>query len=183
MSERTPGAKIAIIVDAAKAAPRGWWRMKRPKVFLETSPARKREFQERLTAMRPGWFGKADSNTKYGLHAEILDGYVAESEGVRRGLLLLKQSSPVGAEVYWMAVDPTCHRSGIGPLIETAAETARTRGVRYLFVATLHPEIPYERPTRQPSGLTYCVREPMRSQTSVATICLPMNGLTNGAVL
>src|SRR5215468_3026452 len=43
-----------------------------------------REFFAFLT-MLPGWFGKADSNAKYALQAEILDGYVAESEGVPRG--------------------------------------------------------------------------------------------------
>jgi GNAT superfamily N-acetyltransferase len=95
--------------------------------------------------MLPGWFGKADSNAKYALQAEMLDGYVAESEGVPRGLLLLKQSSPVGAEIYWMAVDPAYHRSGIGrALIEAAVKAARSRGVTHLFVATLHPAIPYE---------------------------------------
>jgi GNAT superfamily N-acetyltransferase len=114
-------------------------------IFLESSPNRKRELQEQLTAMLPGWFGKADSNAKYALQAEILDGYVAESAGIHRGLLLLKQSSPAAAEIYWMAVDPTYHRSGIGrALIEAAVEAARTRGVRYLFVATLYPAIPYE---------------------------------------
>ena len=79
------------------------------------------------------------------MQAEILDGYVAESEGVPRGLLLLKQSSPVGAEIYWMAVDPAHHRLGIGrALIEAAVEAVRSQGVKYLFVATLNPAIPYE---------------------------------------
>lgn len=119
--------------------------MKRLNVFLERSPTRKRELQERLTAVLPSWFGKLDPSTNYASQAEILDGYVAESEGVRCGLLLLKQIGPVSAEVYWMAVDPTRHGSGIGrALIEMASEAARTRGVKYLFVATLHPDIPYE---------------------------------------
>ena len=114
-------------------------------IFLEPNRTRKRDVQERPTAMLPGWFGKADSNAKYASQAEMLDGYVAEREGVPRGLLLLKQSSPVGAEIYWMGVDPAYHRLGIGrALIEAAVEAVRTRGVRYLFVATLHPAIPYE---------------------------------------
>jgi len=40
-------------------------RTKRLNVFLEPNPIRKRDLQERLTAMLPGWFGKADSNAKY----------------------------------------------------------------------------------------------------------------------
>jgi GNAT superfamily N-acetyltransferase len=118
---------------------------KRLNVFLEPNPTRKRGLQERLTAMLPDWFGKPDANAKYALQAEILDGYVAQSEGVPRGLLLLKRSSPTGAEIYWMAVDPGCHRLGIGrALIEAAVEALRSGGVRYLFVATLHPAIPHE---------------------------------------
>jgi hypothetical protein len=44
--------------------------------------------------------------------AEILDGYIVERNGERRGLLLLKYHSPTSAEIYWMGVDPTCHRKG-----------------------------------------------------------------------
>jgi N-acetylglutamate synthase-like GNAT family acetyltransferase len=114
-------------------------------VSLESSPVRKRELQERLTAMLPSWFGRPESNAKYALQAEVLDGYVAESHGVRCGLLLLKWSGSVSAEVYWMAVDPACHRSGVGrALMETAIEGARQRGVRYVFVLSLHPDAPYE---------------------------------------
>ena len=44
-----------------------------------------------------------------------------------------------------MGGDPAYHRLGIGrALIEAAVEAVRTRGVRYQFVATLHPAIPYE---------------------------------------
>ena len=117
----------------------------RPNVFLEPDPDRKRELQERLTILLPDWFGRPDSNARYAAQAELLDGYVAESEGVRRGLLLLKWTGPASAEVYWMGVDPTCHRSGIGrALMDTAIEGARRRGVKYLFVLTLHPDAPYE---------------------------------------
>jgi GNAT superfamily N-acetyltransferase len=139
------GAKIVVIGDNAMGAVPMVARAKQLNVFLEPSPARKRDLQERLTAELPGWFGNADSNARYALQAEVLDGYVAESEGVPRGLLLLKQSSSVSAEIYWMAVDPVCHRLGIGrALVEAAVEAVRTQGVRYLFVATLHPAIPYE---------------------------------------
>jgi GNAT superfamily N-acetyltransferase len=139
--------------------------MKRTNVFLEPNPMRKRELQERLTAMLPDWFGKADANAKYASQAESLDGYLAEREGVRCGLLLLKHVSTVSAEIYWMAVDPTRHRSGIGrALIEMAGETSRKRGVKYLFVATLHPAVPYEpyQRTRQfyeAMGFVYVLEE------------------------
>jgi GNAT superfamily N-acetyltransferase len=170
--------KLPAIVDTAKeaapmVAPTG-----RLNVFLEPNPSRKRDLQERLTAMLPRWFGKADSNAKYALQAEMLDGYVAESGGVPRGLLLLKQSSSMGAEIYWMAVEPACHRSGIGrALVEAAVEAVRTRGVMYLFVATLHPAIPYEPYERtrrfyEAMGFAYVLEEqfPTDPATPSATI-------------
>src|SRR5262245_52482946 len=84
------------------------------KVLLEPDPIRKRELHERLTAMLPEWFGRPASNAKYARQAELLDGYVAESDGVRRGLLLLKWTSPASAEIYWIGVDPAVRGSGVG---------------------------------------------------------------------
>jgi N-acetylglutamate synthase-like GNAT family acetyltransferase len=114
-------------------------------VFLEPNPKAKRELQERITGQLPQWFGKAQANAKYAALAETLDGYIAEIGGIRCGLLMLKYHSQLSAEVYWMGVDPGCHRRGIGrALMEAAVEDARKQGVRYLFVATLHPDDPYE---------------------------------------
>jgi GNAT superfamily N-acetyltransferase len=110
-------------------------------IFIEPDPARKRALQERLTALLPAWFGRPESNARYAAQAELLDGYVAERDGVRCGLLCLKWSGNLGAEVYWTGVDPSCHRSGIGrALIDAAVDVARKRGVRYLFVLSLHPD-------------------------------------------
>jgi GNAT superfamily N-acetyltransferase len=61
------------------------------------------------------------------------------------GLLLLKRTSPVSAEIYRMAATSVRHRRGIGSaLVRAASEAARAGGARYLFVATLHPHDPYE---------------------------------------
>lgn len=115
------------------------------RVFLEPSPARKRELQERLTAELPQWFGQPESNAKYAMLAEVLDGYIAESDGVRRGLLLLKYHGRTSAEIYWMGVAPAYHRQGVGrTLMKAAIDDACKRSVRYLFVATLHPVVAYE---------------------------------------
>jgi hypothetical protein len=69
-------------------------------VFLEPNPARKRELHEQLTALLPDRFGQPKANAKYATQAEILDGYIAESAGVRRGPLWLKWIGPVSAEVF-----------------------------------------------------------------------------------
>jgi N-acetylglutamate synthase-like GNAT family acetyltransferase len=117
----------------------------KPIVFLETDRIAKRGLQEHLTALLPAWFGQPAANARYAQQAETLDGYIAEIGGVRRGLLLLKSTGATSAEIFWLGVDPTCHRSGIGrALVETATDDARQRGVKYLFVATLHPDDPYE---------------------------------------
>jgi GNAT superfamily N-acetyltransferase len=47
---------------------------------------------------------------------------------------LLKWIGRVSAEVFWMAVDPTVHRSGIGrALLEAAIATAHERGTKYFL--------------------------------------------------
>jgi GNAT superfamily N-acetyltransferase len=117
----------------------------KPYVFLEIDPGRKRQLQMWLTAQLPEWFGQPASNAKYARQAEVLEGYVAAVSGEPCGLLLLKRTSPISAEIYWMAVTPARHRQGIGrALVRTASEAARAGEARYLFVATLHPDDPYE---------------------------------------
>ena len=116
-----------------------------PVVFLEADPTRKRELQEHLTSLLPEWFGNAKSNAIYAKQAETLDGYVAEVDGVRRALLLLHRIRRRSAEIYWMGVDPTLHRGGVGrALVAAAEEAAQKDGAKFFFVATLHPDDTYE---------------------------------------
>ena len=75
----------------------------KPSVFVESDPDRKRQLQMRLTAQLPEWFGKPASNAKYAREAEVLDGHVAEVDREPCGLLLLKRTSAISAEIYWMA--------------------------------------------------------------------------------
>jgi GNAT superfamily N-acetyltransferase len=137
----------------------------KPLVFLEADPDRKRQLQMQLTAQLPEWFGQPDSNAKYAKQAEVLDGYVAEADRDPCGLLLLKRTSPISAEIYWMAVTPARHRQGVGrALVGAASEAAREGGAKYLFVGTLHPDDPYEpyRRTRefyQSMGFAYVLEE------------------------
>jgi ribosomal protein S18 acetylase RimI-like enzyme len=108
-------------------------------ISLEPDPRRKRQLQEHLTAQLPEWFGQRASNLAYAAQAEVLPGYVASVDGVPRGLLL-KMHSGISAEIFWLGIDPACHRSGIGrALVEAVSGSAR-----FLFVRTLHPRVAYE---------------------------------------
>ena len=128
-------------------------------VKRESYPTRKREIQQRLTRLLPEWFGKDSANSHYAERAGVLDGYVAEVDGIPRGLLLLKWVSPASAEIYWMGVEPTHHRHGIGrALVEMAVKDTRESGRKYLTVATLHPDVayePYQRTRRFYEGLGF----------------------------
>jgi ribosomal protein S18 acetylase RimI-like enzyme len=134
-------------------------------VSLETDRLAKRRIQEHLSSLLPQWFGKSDANLKYAAQAELLPGYVARLDGEPKGLLLYKTHSAVSAEIYWLGVDPRCHRSGIGrALVEAACGAATSDGVKFLFVCTLHPSRdyePYQRTRRfyEAMGFRYVLEE------------------------
>ena len=114
-------------------------------VTQESSPATRRRLVEALTRRLPQWFGQAEPNRHYAEQAERLDSWVARIDGQPQGLLLLKRHGPASAEIYWLGVDPDCHRRGVGrALIEAVEGQFKDEKVRFLFVMTLHPDVDYE---------------------------------------
>ena len=114
-------------------------------VDVEKDPATKRRTLEVLTARLPQWFGHSESNRHYARQAELLDGWMARVGGRAAGLLLMKQHGPASREIYWLGVDPTFHRRGVGRSLVAAVERqAKNDKVKFLFVMTLHPQVDYE---------------------------------------
>jgi ribosomal protein S18 acetylase RimI-like enzyme len=109
----------------------------------DTTPHRR--LLEALTARLPQWFAQAESNRHYAEQAEKLEAWIARLDGQAVGMLLLKNHSATSAEIYWLGVDPSYHRQGIGrALIDALEHRLREEKARFLFVTTLHPDVDYE---------------------------------------
>jgi len=114
-------------------------------VALEPDPDERRRVQRHLTTRLPEWFDQTGSSVRYAAQAERLPGFVARLDGEPRGLLLLKPHGGSTAEIYWLGVDPNCHRSGVGrALVDAACDAARAENRDLLFVWTLDPSVDYE---------------------------------------
>lgn len=114
-------------------------------IVREENPAASWRLLETLTTRLPEWFAQPDSNRHYAEQAETLEAWVARLDGNARGLLLLKRHGAVGAEIYWLGVDPDHHRQGIGKALVGGIENQlRQERMKYLVVTTLHPDDPYE---------------------------------------
>jgi ribosomal protein S18 acetylase RimI-like enzyme len=97
----------------------------------------------RLLDLLPAWFGIPESNSEYArLAGEVLPGYVA-GDGV--GVLLVRRHFPESAEIHLLAVDPACHRQGVGrALVAALVADLVADGCRLLQVKTLGPSHPDE---------------------------------------
>ena len=134
-------------------------------VVLEPNPARKRELQEHLSAMLPDWFGQPESNAKYAVQAEILDGYIVESEGVpsRHAFAQMAQSRKRGSLLDGRRPGIPSLRSGPGTDGGSNRSRSQTRS-EIPFCDDTAPDVryePYQRTRRfyEAMGLVYVLEE------------------------
>ena len=114
-------------------------------VSQEKGSASNSRLLEALTARLPQWFAQAVANRHYAEQAEKLEAWIARLDGQAAGMLLLKRHSAKSSEIYWLGVDPSHHRRGIGrALIGALERQLREEKARFLFVTTLHPQVDYE---------------------------------------
>ena len=95
---------------------------------------------ERLLRDLPEWFGIEQSVLRYVDAARSLATTVAFVDDEVVGVCLIRDHTPVAAEIELLAVERRFHRAGIGSRLVQAVEAVlRDRGVTLLQVKTFGP--------------------------------------------
>jgi GNAT superfamily N-acetyltransferase len=109
------------------------------------------------------WFGMPASNAEYEHLAQSGPALIALDGGAPVGLMLLKRHFDTTLEVYFLGVDASRHRQGVGrALMARAEDTARQEARRFVTLKTLGPSAayePYERTRRFYQALGYAALE------------------------
>lgn len=109
------------------------------------------------------WFGMPASNAEYERLAETGPAVIAVQDGAAAGLMLLKRHFATTLEVYFIGVEQTRHRQGVGrTLMHHAEAAARAEGRPFVMVKTQGPSAnyePYERTRRFYEALGYVALE------------------------
>ncbi len=132
-------------------------------LILETRPAGSGAICKALLATIGDWFGVPASNAEYAGLAETGPAVVALEAGRPVGLMLLKRHFDTALEVYFIGVERSRHRHGVGRALMTHAEqVARAEGRRFVQVKTQGPSAgyePYARTRRFYEALGYAALE------------------------
>ena len=103
-----------------------------------SAPHQKREITSSVLQALPDWFGIPESIAEYVEQSASMPFWADVMDGVARGFIALKETSPYTAEIYVMGVLPAFHRQGIGKaLFEALHDYACSQGYEFLQVKTV----------------------------------------------
>ena len=130
---------------------------------IEQRPAGSGAICHAILATIGDWFGMPASNAEYEHLAETGPAIVALDGPAPVGLMLLKRHFDATLEIYFLSVDATHHRQGVGRALMRHAEAiACAEGRRFVTLKTLGPSEayePYERTRRFYEALGYAPLE------------------------
>ena len=103
-----------------------------------SDPDRKEAIARKILEALPDWFGIAESREAYIRESRGQPFWADVEDGMARGFLALKETSPYTAEIAVMGVLPEHHRRGAGRvLFEAFRKYAKERGYAFLQVKTV----------------------------------------------
>ena len=110
---------------------------------LNTREVRNQHTKQRICksilTQLPDWFGNKEAIGSYinGV-VESIFLTVNDEQDIVKGFISLRQTSPVAAEIYVMAVSPDYHGHGAGRLLmKSVQKLLWDKGIKYLIVKTL----------------------------------------------
>jgi ribosomal protein S18 acetylase RimI-like enzyme len=123
------------------------------KIRIQTGANDPQRVNDILRAL-PEWFELEDAISDFVEQARTLPSYLAVVDDAIVGVCLLKHHTPYSSEIHLMAVEPRCHRRGIGSALVAAVEQELiARRVEFLQVKTLGPS--YRSPEYEMTRLFY----------------------------
>lgn len=95
----------------------------------------------KITADLPEYFGLPEVNEHYAIGVRSRSNLAAKAGEEYVGLISIDFPYPENANIYWMAILPGYHRTGIGKILSYEAfKQAKNRGAKTISVETLSPE-------------------------------------------
>src|SRR5262245_24411178 len=93
-----------------------------------------------IIAALPMWFGRPEAHARYLREIVDRDAFAVSLDGGTRGLIAVEYQFAITCNIWWLGVQPSAHRRGLGrALMERAAEHARAHGCHRLAVETVSP--------------------------------------------